>query len=194
MVIASTTPMSAVRCRPSASAPVRRFPTVRPSRQRDQSALDQIIARWKTDRGRIVLSEACAGTLSRRRHERSPQNNRTSFGAIWASGRMAEQIPALAAAPGIPHTTLVASSWAITLPPAATISLPPRMPSEPMPARPRPECRLANTSIAEENRGSTAGLQKLTRAVRRRERSRHRCRGERPAYGGRPGRDRSYRA
>src|ERR1700687_4454306 len=42
-------------------------------------------------------------------------------------------MPAFAAAPGIPHTTLEASSWAITLPPAATISLPPRMPSEPMP-------------------------------------------------------------
>ena len=35
----------------------------------------------------------------------------------------------------MPHTTLVASSCAITLPPAATISLPPRMPSEPMPVR-----------------------------------------------------------
>src|ERR1700744_1620186 len=42
-------------------------------------------------------------------------------------------MPALAAAPGMPHTTLEASSWAITLPPAATISLPPRVPSEPMP-------------------------------------------------------------
>jgi len=31
---------------------------------------------------------------------------------------MAAQIPAFAAAPGMPHTTLEASSWAITLPPA----------------------------------------------------------------------------
>src|SRR5882672_9493969 len=46
---------------------------------------------------------------------------------------MAAQMPACAAAPGIPQTTLEASSWAITFPPAATISLPPRIPSEPMP-------------------------------------------------------------
>jgi len=71
-------------------------------------------------------------------------------------------MPAFAAAPGIPHTTLEASSWAITLPPAATISLPPRMPSEPMPVRTTARTPPCQTSIAELNNGSTAGLQKLT--------------------------------
>ena len=46
----------------------------------------------------------------------------------------------------MPHTTLVASSCAITLPPAATISAAPRVPSLPMPVRttassPRPNRR-----------------------------------------------------
>ena len=71
-------------------------------------------------------------------------------------------MPALAAAPGIPHTTLVASSWAITLPPAAMISLPPRMPSEPIPVSTTASVAPCQTSVAEVNRGSTAGLQKLT--------------------------------
>ena len=71
-------------------------------------------------------------------------------------------MPALAAAPGMPHTTLVASSWAITLPPAATMSLPPRMPSEPMPVRITDMMPPCQTSIAEVNSGSTAGLQKFT--------------------------------
>ena len=75
---------------------------------------------------------------------------------------MAAQIPAWAAAPGIPHTTLVASSWAITLPPAATISLPPRIPSEPMPVSTTARTPPCQTSIADVNSGSTAGLQKLT--------------------------------
>ena len=71
-------------------------------------------------------------------------------------------MPALAAAPGMPHTTLEASSWAITLPPAATISLPPRIPSEPMPVSTTARTPPCQTSIAEVKSGSTAGLQKLT--------------------------------
>ena len=53
-----------------------------PSRQRDQPAFDQIL---------LVGGQVQSGTLSQkltqklifqRRHERSPENNRTSFGAI----------------------------------------------------------------------------------------------------------------
>src|SRR6266850_1070655 len=72
---------------------------------------------------------------------------------------MAAQMPAFAAAPGIPQTTLEASSWAITLPPAATISLPPRIPSEPMPVSTTARTPPCQTSIAEVNNGSTVGVQ-----------------------------------
>ena len=48
------------------------------------------------------------------------------------------------------------------LPPAATMSLPPRMPSEPMPVRITDMMPPCQTSMAELNSGSTAGLQKFT--------------------------------
>src|SRR5436305_197015 len=132
------------------------------ARQRDQPALHQIL---------LVGGQIEAGALSqqlaqilivRRRHDRTPANSWISFGAIWPSGSTAAQIPACVAAPGIPHTTEVASSWAMTLPPAATICLPPRMPSEPMPVSTTARMPACQTSIAEANSGSTAGLQKLT--------------------------------
>src|SRR6202035_269095 len=132
------------------------------SRQRDQPAFDQILLVGGQVETGTLLQELAQKFVVQRRHERSPANSRTSFGAIWLSGRMAAQMPAFAAAPGIPHTTLEASSWAITLPPAAMISLPPRMPSEPMPVNTTARTPACQTSIAEANRGSTAGLQKLT--------------------------------
>ncbi len=62
----------------------------------------------------------------------------------------------------MPHTTLVSSSWAITLPPAAAISAAPRAPSEPMPVRTSARLEEPHTCAAEESNGSTDGLQKLT--------------------------------
>ncbi len=51
------------------------------------------------------------------------------FGAIWSIGRTAQAWPPWATAPGMPQTTLVASSWAMTEPPAATMSPAPWAPS-----------------------------------------------------------------
>src|ERR1700741_1905012 len=131
-------------------------------RQRQQPAFHEILLVGREVETGTLLQQPAQEIVVRRRHERSPANRRTILGAIWFSGRMAEQMPALAAAPGMPQTTLVASSCAITLPPAATMSLPPRMPSDPMPVRIAAKVPVCQTSIAEVNRGSTAGLQKLT--------------------------------
>ena len=83
----------------------------------------------------------------------------TTFGAICSSGSTAEHTPAATAAPGMPQTTLVASSWAMTLPPALTISAAPSVPSVPMPVRISARFQEPQTSAAEANSGSTAGLQ-----------------------------------
>src|SRR6266700_3585087 len=133
-----------------------------PARQRDQPALDQILLVGGEIEARALFQEPAQEIIILYVHERSPENSRTSFWAIWLSGRTAAQIPAFAAAPGMPQTTLVASSWATMLPPAATISLPPRMPSEPMPVRITARIAPCQTSMADMNNGSTAGLQKLT--------------------------------
>src|SRR2546429_415045 len=61
----------------------------------------------------------------------------------------------------MPHTTLVASSCAITLPPAATTSCAPCVPSEPMPVRIKARRATPQACAAVENIGSTAGRQKL---------------------------------
>src|SRR6185437_11327265 len=132
------------------------------ARQRDQPAFDQILLVRREIEAGALLQQLAQELVIERRHDRSPAKKRTSFGAIWLSGRTAAQMPALAAAPGMPQTTLVASSWAMTLPPAATISLPPRAPSDPIPVSTpamTPPCQI---SVAELNSGSTAGLQKLT--------------------------------
>src|SRR5581483_7870699 len=120
-----------------------------------------LLVRRKIEPG-ALLQEDAQELVIRRGHDRSPENRRTILVAIWFKGRMAEQMPALAAAPGMPHTTLVASSCAITLPPAATISLPPRVPSDPMPVRITARMPPRQISIAEVKSGSTAGLQKFT--------------------------------
>ena len=66
--------------------------------------------------------------------------------AQWdVNGSTADANPACATAAGIPHTTLHASSWVTTVPPAETTSRPPASPSCPMPVRitvrhGRPEC------------------------------------------------------
>src|SRR5207237_351795 len=78
-----------------------------------------------------------------------------------SSGSTAEHTPAFAAAPGMPHTTLEASSCAMTLPPAATTSCAPCVPSEPMPVRIKARRATPQACAAVENIGSTAGRQKL---------------------------------
>ena len=62
----------------------------------------------------------------------------------------------------MPQTTLLASSCAITLPPAVTTSSQPCIPSDPMPVRMTPRMALPHICAAEPNSGSTAGRQKFT--------------------------------
>src|SRR5262249_38735958 len=126
------------------------------ARDRQQAALDQILLFGRQDEAGPLLQELAQIVVVLRCHGRSPENKRTTFWAIWSSGSTAEQIPALAAAPGIPHTTLVASSCAITLPPVVTISVPPRVPSEPIPVRIRARIAEFQNLTAELNSGSTA--------------------------------------
>src|SRR6185312_4870188 len=97
-----------------------------------------------------------------RGHVCSPANSRLSLGAISSSGSSAEARPACATCPGMPQITLVASSCASKLPPAATIACEPLRPSAPMPVSISPSALLPHTCAAEANNRSTEGLQKLT--------------------------------
>jgi len=74
---------------------------------------------------------------------------------------IAEHDPAIATARGIPHTTLVSSSWAITLPPAAAISPAPRAPSEPIPVRISARLPAPQIDAADDSKASIEGRQKL---------------------------------
>src|ERR1035437_4793333 len=132
------------------------------ARDRQQAAFGEVLLF-----GREHLTGALAQHLAQivevlRGHALSPANRRVRRGAISSSGSTAEQRPACATWPGMPHTTLVGSSGARMLPPAAAIACAPRKPSEPMPVSTRPSTFGPQTSAAEENSGSTAGLQKLT--------------------------------
>src|SRR3546814_13335048 len=60
--------------------------------------------------------------------------NLRTLGPISRSGRTAEHSPLVATAPGLPQTTLLASSGATTGPPAAPASAAPSLPSAPGPA------------------------------------------------------------
>src|SRR6185437_15526141 len=69
----------------------------------------------------------------KRTHPPSPLNRLTIFGPIASSGSTSDGTPACTTAPGMPHTTLVASSWVIMVPPAAAIVRAPSVPSCPIP-------------------------------------------------------------
>ena len=122
-----------------------------------------------------------------------PGTAATTFGAICSSGSTAEQTPACAAAPACPRPR-----WSLR--PARSRCRRPRRCRRRRACR-RSPCRSGSapgfqapqTSAAEANSGSTAGLQKLhRRAVV--ERDRRRCRrGARPSCAGRRARDRSCR-
>src|SRR5258708_1610364 len=90
------------------------------ARDRQKPALDQIMLLGRQHETGARLQELAQIVVVLWRHERAPKNRRESFGAICSSGSTAEQTPAATAAPGMPQTTLVASSCAMTLPPALT--------------------------------------------------------------------------
>ena len=84
-----------------------------------------------------------------------------TLGAISGSGSTAEHRPACATERGMPQTTLVASSCAMTLPPAAD-DIGRAVGAVGAHAGENDRERAApHTVAADENIGSTAGLQKL---------------------------------
>src|SRR6185437_1626619 len=129
---------------------------------RQKAALGEILLLGRQHQSRPLTQKLSQKIEVFRRHMRSPPNRRVNFPAISVSGRTAEQRPALVTWPGIPHTTLVSSSCAITWPPAATIFLAPARPSDPMPVSTKASALLPHTSEADSKSGSTAGLQKFT--------------------------------
>ena len=96
------------------------------ARDRQQPAFDQILLVGRQHEAGALLEAAAQIIVIERRHARPPENSRMIFGAISSSGSTAEHKPACATERGMPQTTLVASSCAMTLPPAATISAAPR--------------------------------------------------------------------
>jgi len=65
--------------------------------------------------------------------------------------------PILKAAPGMPQTTLVASSWTMVWAPALRISSRPRAPSSPMPVRMQPTALAPAKRVTDLNSTSTLG-------------------------------------
>src|SRR6266545_870431 len=134
------------------------------ARQRQKPALDQILLVGRQHEPGPLPQQFSKMIVVERRHDRLPEKRRTTFGAIWSSGSTDEHRPALVTDPGMPQMTLDASSCAITAPPAATMEPAPRVPSEPMPVSTTARHLAPHTSAADENMGSTEGLQKLTSA------------------------------
>ena len=81
--------------------------------------------------------------------------------AILCKGKMALQIPALAAAPGIPQTTLVSWSCAITTPELSAIEVAPFNPSEPIPVKITAKV-FSESLLKLLNMGSADGRQKFS--------------------------------
>src|SRR6185437_1068947 len=95
-------------------------------------------------------------------HVRAIRSISSSFGAMRGSGSTAWQSPAWATAPGMPQTTLVASSWAIAPPPALMTALVPASPSCPMPVSIATSTRPPHATAALRSIGSTDGRQKFS--------------------------------
>src|SRR6478609_1882670 len=92
------------------------------ARKRQQPAFQQILLLRREHDAGAKFHQFAQPVEIFRGHAATPENRRLSCGAISGSGSTAEQIPACATLPGMPQTTLVASSCAITCPPAATTS------------------------------------------------------------------------
>src|ERR1019366_3535757 len=132
------------------------------ARDRQQAAFGEVLLLGRQHQAGALAQQLAQIVEILRGHALSPANRRVRRGAISSSGSTAEQRPACATWPGMPHTTLVGSSCVRMQPPSAAIACAPRKPSEPMPVSTRPSTFGPQTSAAEENSGSTAGLQKLT--------------------------------
>src|SRR5580692_4608427 len=128
---------------------------------RQQPAFHQILLVGRQHEARAFLQAAAQKIVIERGHGRTPANSRNIRGAISGSGSTAEHRPAWATERGMPQTTLVSSSWAMMLPPAAAMSVAPWVPSVPMPVSTTASVAEPHTAAADENSGSTEGLQKL---------------------------------
>src|SRR5262249_30677721 len=132
------------------------------ARHRRQAAFDQVRLVAAEDEPRTVEDQLAEKGKIVGLHTRPPVASFATWPAICDTGRMALQIPAVAAAPGMPQTTLVASSCATTVPPAFTTISPPLAPSEPMPVRMTHSTPAPYASLRLRNIGSTAGRQKFS--------------------------------
>src|SRR5690349_20196260 len=103
------------RCRCFASQTVdelREIGHAVPARHRHQAAFRQILF-FGSEHETGALAQQLAKIVEvLRGHERSPTNSRVNLAAMSDNGSTAEQRPALVTCPGMPQTTLVASSCA----------------------------------------------------------------------------------
>ena len=98
----------------------------------------------------------------RRGHAWAPFSISRSLGAIFGNGSTALQRPAWATAPGMPQTTLDASSCPMAAPPASITFLVPAKPSWPIPVSMATKTRPSHATQAERSIGSTDGRQKFS--------------------------------
>src|SRR5262249_22560766 len=85
-----------------------------PARHRHQAAFSQILFFGSQHETGAFAQQLAEIVEILGGHERSPTKSRVSLAAMSGSGSTAEQRPALVTCPGMPHTTLVASSCAMT--------------------------------------------------------------------------------
>src|SRR5262245_15015880 len=133
-----------------------------PAGDRHEPALDQVLLVLRQDEPGPLLQEPPQIVEFEWGHDLLPEKRRMTIGAMRSSGSTSEHKPAWVTDPGMPQTTLVASSCAITALPAAVSTAAPLVPSQPMPVRTTARHLPPHTSAAEANNGSTEGLQKLT--------------------------------
>ncbi len=130
--------------------------------QRPELPLQHVLLVVAEIEPRMLLQDPAQQVELVRHHGRSPRTSLAAAAAMPAGGKSAAQAPTAAAAPGMPHTTLEASSCAITLPPASAMLRAPAAPSWPMPVSTTPSDAAPNVAATLLNRGSTAGRQKCT--------------------------------
>src|SRR2546428_5785199 len=97
-------------------------------------------------------------------HDAPPETSFTSAAASASRGRIWSASPAATAAPGMPNTTDVSSSWATVRPPASLTARSPATPSCPIPLRmtatvPDPKARATDSkrNVAEGRKPPTGG-------------------------------------
>src|SRR3546814_406674 len=145
-----------------ANEPVDRA-AVQAAGDRGEAALDQVGLVRRQDEAALPADQPRDEVEFLRRHRSAPPAIRASRGPISDIPTISLQIPARATAPGMPQTTLVASSWAITRPPASTTARQPASPSWPIPVRISASTPSFQAADRLRSIGSTEGRQKFSR-------------------------------